>query len=83
MEKKDVLGGGDWVLAADLLDAVGKKVLCVIRDGSVSRRNTNSPCGLKKTVNFLFLISNPGLQNWCLRSFGTSPALVLCVLDGT
>ena len=83
VEKKDVLGDGDWVLAADLLDVVGKKVLCVIRDGSISRQNTNCLWGLKKTVNVLFLFSNPGSQNWCLRSFGPSPALVLRVLDGT
>lgn len=80
VEKKDVLGGGDWVLAADFLDVAGKPVFCVIRDGSVSRRNTNCPWGLKKTVNVLFLFSNPGSHNWCLRSFGPSPAFVLCVL---
>ena len=39
VEKEAALGGGDWTLAADLLDDFGQNCFCIIRpcDGAVSR----------------------------------------------
>ena len=30
VEKEDILGGGDWMLAADLLDDFGQNCFCII-----------------------------------------------------